>query len=628
MPTVGGVVSRVSSFLAVVVVVAACLGLAAASGGASVAGGTSFVVTTEADSGPGSLRQAMLDANAHSGVDSITFLVPGSNGTPVIHPASALPTITDPVSIDGSVSPLAPPGYAGVTLVGDGTFVGIRDEAGKSTFAGMAVTEFSTGVQLVGDGSTMRATAYTCDVGIEVYGAKNTIVASVSDSADIGVHLMPGSSVNALHDSAIGAGNNNTGASEINGIGVFVEGSSNNDLGKAAHGNLIGGQVAGLVIKSVPGHPADGNFYRGKVYGLADGTGGPGIEIDGAARTTLFEFNVAGVGGDAVYIHGDGAVANVLRAARIGAIGVGLPGNHADGIHLGSGAVGTVLGGKGTGRFVQVSGSDGWGINIDGAAGTTMTGGLVGLDQNEVVHANVLGGIRIDGPGTVIGGGKAALGNTISGNGSTGILLTSNATGAVIQGNRVGVFASGAAAANDGDGIAVSGGSGSLIGGKGAAGNVISHNHGTGITVAAATGTTVVGNTIGGNDDLAIDLGADGVDTNDTLDADSGANGHQNYPVITSASRKGLSATVSGHLDAAPGTTYRLDIYGNVDCDASGHGEAEQLMATRNITTDETGHVDFSVKAAIKNPTRATITATATDPVGNTSELSACATAA
>src|SRR5688572_15593433 len=73
-----------------------------------------FTVTTTADSGPGSLRQAILDANASPGADIITFLIPvagnrfegsGSNTYAVIEVATVLPTITEAVVIDGSTQP-------------------------------------------------------------------------------------------------------------------------------------------------------------------------------------------------------------------------------------------------------------------------------------------------------------------------------------------------------------------------------------------------------------------------------------------------------------------------------------------------------------------------------------------
>ena len=60
-----------------------------------------LVVTNTADSGPGSLRQAILDSNAATGAtNTIDFDIPGP-GVQTIAPLSPLPAITNPVLIDG-----------------------------------------------------------------------------------------------------------------------------------------------------------------------------------------------------------------------------------------------------------------------------------------------------------------------------------------------------------------------------------------------------------------------------------------------------------------------------------------------------------------------------------------------
>src|SRR5437763_967400 len=60
-----------------------------------------FTVLNTADSGAGSLRQAILDANATANVpDQINFNIQAA-GVQTIAPASALPDITDSVIIDG-----------------------------------------------------------------------------------------------------------------------------------------------------------------------------------------------------------------------------------------------------------------------------------------------------------------------------------------------------------------------------------------------------------------------------------------------------------------------------------------------------------------------------------------------
>jgi len=58
------------------------------------------VVSGTADSGEGSLRQAILDSDHSPGPNTIAFNIPGT-GPAVITPLSALPVITTPVDING-----------------------------------------------------------------------------------------------------------------------------------------------------------------------------------------------------------------------------------------------------------------------------------------------------------------------------------------------------------------------------------------------------------------------------------------------------------------------------------------------------------------------------------------------
>src|SRR5262245_16073021 len=66
-------------------------------GPAPVARAATFTVTNTNDSGAGSLRQAIVDANTTAGADTITFSVSGT-----ITLGSTLPSIADDVTIDGS----------------------------------------------------------------------------------------------------------------------------------------------------------------------------------------------------------------------------------------------------------------------------------------------------------------------------------------------------------------------------------------------------------------------------------------------------------------------------------------------------------------------------------------------
>src|SRR5262249_26860749 len=73
---------------------------------------SSFAVTSADDSGPGTLRQAILNAQSSSSRDTITFAIPGG-GVHTIALATELPTISEGVLIDG----WSQPGFAGTPLI-------------------------------------------------------------------------------------------------------------------------------------------------------------------------------------------------------------------------------------------------------------------------------------------------------------------------------------------------------------------------------------------------------------------------------------------------------------------------------------------------------------------------------
>ena len=98
----------------------------------------SFVVTNANEHGTGSLRQAMLDANATAGLDTIVFNIPGA-GVHTINLLVPLPEITDPVVIDATTQP----GYAGSPLIelngalAGGTGIGFSITAGEAPFVAL-----------------------------------------------------------------------------------------------------------------------------------------------------------------------------------------------------------------------------------------------------------------------------------------------------------------------------------------------------------------------------------------------------------------------------------------------------------------------------------------------------------
>src|SRR4051794_1936665 len=80
------------NLLLLAVWLAVCVGATAAT----------FTVTSTNDAGAGSLRQAILDANALAGADTIVFNIPDqTGGVQTIAPLTILPDVTDPVTLDG-----------------------------------------------------------------------------------------------------------------------------------------------------------------------------------------------------------------------------------------------------------------------------------------------------------------------------------------------------------------------------------------------------------------------------------------------------------------------------------------------------------------------------------------------
>ena len=120
--------------------------------GNSYAYSAEFIVTSTNDDGLGSFRQAILDANARVGMDTVSFDIPGL-GPHEIQPFSEFPEITDPVIIDGYSQPGTVMNSAAVgtnavlQIIIDGSLIkgevnGITISAGDSTVRGLVINRF------------------------------------------------------------------------------------------------------------------------------------------------------------------------------------------------------------------------------------------------------------------------------------------------------------------------------------------------------------------------------------------------------------------------------------------------------------------------------------------------------
>ena len=131
-------------------------------------------------------------------------------------------------------------------------------------------------------------------------------------------------------------------------------------------------------------------------------------------------------------------------------------------------------------------------------------------------------------------------------------------------------------------------------------------------------GNQITANRIFGNTGQAIDLGSDGVTYNSSSPR-QGPNNLQNFPIIVTTADGQLEGWLGGSL---PDATFRVDLFASAAYSSDGSGEAEDYLGSLEVTTDASGQVSFAVPftAPAGLPI---ITATATDPQGNTSEVSA-----
>ena len=212
-------------------------------------------------------------------------------------------------------------------------------------------------------------------------------------------------------------------------------------------------------------------------------------------------------------------------------------------------------------------------------------------------------------------------GNVISANDNDGVFVEGNSNSNVVAGNRIGTAGSGLSPlpnANNGVEILGSSSNNTVGGTAAAAGNLISDNVGVGVAVEdTSVGDAILENRIYANKGQAIDLNDDGV-TGNSPSPREGPNNLQNFPIILAGPDGRLQGWLGGSL---PETTFRIDVFASASYGPGGSGAAEDDLGSLEVTTDSTGQVSFAVPftAPAGLPI---ITATATDPKGNTSEIS------
>ena len=354
-----------------------------------------FTVSNTNNNGPGSLRQAMLDANAAPGLGIIEFNIPPTNAL-TISPTTALPTLTNSILIDGTTQP----GFTNSPIVElNGTTAGagsdgLKITAGHCTVRGLVINRFSGhGINLLTGGANH---VEGCYVGLNRQGSL--------DQGNNGNGINVQSAENVI-------GGTNTGTRNFisgnNGYGVAINGLS-------ATNNQVLGNVIGL--------GADGSD-QGNTTGinLASSFNTIGGRSD-AARNVISGNDLEGI-----FISAgtsNGVLGNFIGTDSTGTLARG---NGTSGIRI-SGANGQIIGGNKLGAGNLISGNGQRGIQLDSASGNLVLGNIIGMDSSGTNGlTNLTGAIVLNfgSGGNQIGDTTRFGGNTIAVNTKPAVAVVS-----------------------------------------------------------------------------------------------------------------------------------------------------------------------------------------------------------
>src|SRR5262245_42579561 len=360
------------------------------------------------------------------------------------------------------------------------------------------------------------------------------------------------------------------------------------------------------------------------------------IELDGSAVGGGFStgLNIGGGGSTvqglvvnrwAVGVNTSGAGGDIVRGCFLGTDPTGTIARP-NGIAVQFGAPNDLVGGTDPADRNLVSGNTAGifsgAIQIAGAPNATIQGNLVGTDKTGMLPIPNGDGIYSNMPAT-IGGSAAGAGNVVSGNSLHGMFLQADI---LVQGNLIGTTADGAAPLGNGlNGVFNHGATGVTVGGLGPGeANEIAYNGFHGVQTDGDQ-TRVRGNSIHDNANLGIDLytATNLPSPNDPGDADGSSNQLQNFPIIQSVTT-GASTHIVGKFNSAPSTTFDIDFYANSACSKFPREflEGETYLGSKQVTTDGSGNATIDATLLVATEAGARISATATDPAGNTSGFS------
>ena len=264
----------------------------------TASGPQTFTVTNTNDSGAGSLRQAILDANANAGADIIDFNISGTTAH-TINLASVLPNVTDQVTINATTDDsYAANGNAPAIIIDGNGLVGsgfiFESTADDSMVEGLVIRDFAGN-------------------GITLYGGADDIT-------------IRGNYLGSLDESGNNAGDNE----RITGYGIYVGGADATIGGTtAAARNVISGNYAGIALDgaATSGATVIGNYIGTNASGdTIIGNDANGILISNGASANTIGGTGAGEGNVIAY-SGRSDVANGAGVSVRGTTGNTIVGN-------------------------------------------------------------------------------------------------------------------------------------------------------------------------------------------------------------------------------------------------------------------------------------------------------------
>lgn len=324
------------------------------------------------------LRAAIELANQDAAADTIAFNINGG-GPVTISPATALPVVTQPLSIDGYTQPGSSPNTlpvgnnAVINVRIDGFFAGDTNglviQAPDSALRGLAVTRFGiNGVLILVNGAASARIA------------GNFIGTDGSGSAqDIGGNLLNGGS--GIH---IG-----------NGAGSIVGGPAPADR------NVVLGSIGMAVVGNVPYTSVQGNYIGTDRSGNAPRNTGDGVTVQGAGSVTI-KGNVIGALHNGVIIDGASSGSAVMgNRIGVGEAGASIAGD-GHGVWIGDpfsneGPQNTFVGGVANGDSNTIAHWGGWGVKVEQKDPNVATPTQSNAIINNRIFSNTAGGIQLAG---------------------------------------------------------------------------------------------------------------------------------------------------------------------------------------------------------------------------------------